>query len=149
MFDAVVSAQIVKGKLTLGSRLRDRLAEQIRQLKDGPVTVTVARKHATRSVQANRYWWGVCLPLVAEHTGYTVDECHDIAKQMFLPKKLAITDGNGEIKGEFVVGGTTRSLTTLEFYEFVENWRKWAGQELGVTIPDPDEDYWMTKGDAA
>lgn len=34
----------------------------------------------------------VCIALVSEHTGYTPDEVHELAKQMFLPKRLAVTD---------------------------------------------------------
>lgn len=60
---------------------------------------------------------------------------------MFLPKKLAICDGNGEVKGEVVIGGTTTSLNRIEFGEFVDRFRQWAAEELSVVIPDPDPDW--------
>lgn len=103
--------------------------------------LVVRRLRATRSVQQNRYWWGVCVELVSEHTGYTPDEVHELAKQMFIPKKLAIADGNGEIVGEYVMGGSTRSMNTAQFTEFIESFKRWAAETLNVYIPDPSEPF--------
>jgi hypothetical protein len=100
--------------------------------------VTVKRLHATRSPQANRYWWGVCLALASEHTGYQPEELHEIAKQLFIPKKLAICNGNGEVVGDYVMGGSTRAMNTDEFYEFVERFRQWCAETLDLVIPDPE-----------
>ncbi len=133
----VASARQRNGKLMI--RNRRLFDQQIAQLKETwELEVTVQRLRATRSPQANRYWWGVCLALVSEHTGYTVDELHDIAKAKFLPKHLVFADGNGEIVGDYVIGGSTRKLNTNEFYEFVERFRQWAAEALDINIPDPE-----------
>lgn len=133
----VASAQAKGGKLFI--RNRRAFDQQIAQLKEGwQLEVSVKRLRATRSLQQNAYWWGVCVQLVSEHTGYTPEEIHDIAKQMFIPKRLAVQDGNGEIKGEFVVGGSTREMNKLEFGEFIERFRQWAAETLDVVIPDPE-----------
>lgn len=113
-------------------------AAQLQSLRDGVVEISIERKRATRSQQANRYWWGVCVALVSEHTGYSPDEVHELAKQMFLPKRLAVADGNGEVKGEFVIGGSTSKLSTVQFGEFIERYRLWSAETLGVEIPLPD-----------
>lgn len=110
----------------------------LRRLRDGEVRVTVARQQATRSGQQNRWYWGVIVELLSEHTGYSPDEIHEVLKAKFLPKRLAIADGNGEIRGEFVIGGTTTRLTRVEFGEFCEAVRRWAAEELHVVIPDPE-----------
>ena len=99
--------------------------------------VSVRRLYANRSIQQNRYYFGVVVELLAEHTGYTRDETHDILKMQFLPKQLAVCDGNGEVKGEFVVGGSTRKLTTTEFQQYIEAIQRWAAETLDVFIPDP------------
>jgi hypothetical protein len=127
--------EIRKGKLCVKSA--DAFSARLARFRDGPVEVTVERKHATRSQRANAYWWGVCLALVSEHTGYTADELHEFAKATFLPKKLAFSDGNGEVVGEYVVGGTTTRLNTVEFGEFIERFRQWAAETLDVVIPGP------------
>lgn len=110
-------------------------AAQLQTLRDGVVEIAIARQRATRSQQANRYWWGVCVALVAEHTGYTPHEIHELAKQMFLPKRLVVADRHGEVRDEVVIGASTTRLNTLEFSEFVEQFRLWAAETLGVIIP--------------
>jgi len=144
--DVMTTGRVEGGKLHV--RRQAWLKDRIAHMKDGEVTVTVARKHATRSGDQNAYWWGVCVHLVSEHTGYDPDEVHQLAKQMFLPKALAVPNGNGEIVGEYVIGGTTTTLTKIEFGEFVERFRRWAAETLDVNIPDPDVD-WRDAGEAA
>ncbi len=125
-----------------GGRLRVKNAGQfaadLARCRDGAVSITVERKVATRSQRQNAYYWGVCLELVSEHTGYTPDEVHEFAKAKFLPKKLAFADGNGEVKDDMVIGGTTTKLDTIQFGEFIEAFRRWAAETLDVVIPDPD-----------
>lgn len=136
--DVVASAHIKSGRLFIRNR-RD-FDEQIRRFKDGwEVEVAVTRRRATRSLSQNAYYWGVVVQYIAEHTGYTGDEVHDILKMMFLPKHLSFADGNGEVQGEFVIGGSTRKLNTLEFGEYMESIKTWAAQTLDVVIPDPTE----------
>lgn len=130
------TALVRNGRLEL--RNKREFQARLRRMKDGAVRVTVERIQATRSIQQSRWYWGVIVDLLSEHTGYTPDEIHDVLKAKFLPKKLAVTDSNGEIKGEFVIGGTTTRLNKNEFGEFCESIRRWAAEELGVVIPDPD-----------
>lgn len=136
-----------EGKL----HIRNRSAFQgaLRELRGKEVFLELRRARATRSLAMNRYYWAVCIELVSNHTGYSPDEVHEIVKQMFLPKKLAVCDGNGELKGEFVIGGTTTKLNTLEFGEFIERFRQWAAEDLGVVIPDPDPDWLQHKEETA
>ena len=110
-----------------------------RQLKDGHYEVTVQRLQANRSQHANRYYFGVILAALSEHTGYHVNELHELMKQKFIPKNMALLDGNGDVKGEFVMGGSTRKMKVGEFHTFVERVRQFAAEELGVYTPDPGE----------
>jgi hypothetical protein len=134
MTEVVTTGFVEKGHLTI--RNREAFRGQLRHLR-GEVVVTVERKHAIRSLEQNAYWWGVCVHLVSEHTGYTPNEVHELTKQMFLPKKLCFTDDNGVVKGEYVIGGTTTRLNKIQFGEFIEAFRRWAAEDLGVIIPDP------------
>lgn len=102
--------------------------------------VTVKRLRATRSLLQNAYYWGVVVQLLSEHTGYTPDEMHDVLKAKFIPKRLAVCDGNGVVVDEFVLGGSTREMNTIEFGEYMETIREWAAETLDVVIPDPNED---------
>jgi hypothetical protein len=138
--DVVASGSITGGRLFIRNRRDfDRL---IGQMKDGiEVEVAITRRRATRSIQQNRYYWGVVVELLSEHTGYTADELHDFLKAKFIPKKLAICDGNGEVQDELVLGGSTRKMNKLEFGEYMESIRRWAAEALDVVIPDPQEAF--------
>jgi hypothetical protein len=140
------SARIVKGRL----KVRDwsRILREVARMKDGEVLIRLERAHATRSQQQNAWYWSQVVGQVAQHTGYTADEIHEIYKAKFIPKHLAITDGNGEIRGEFVLGGSTVKLDTQAFADYCERIREWAADELNVVIPDPDP-AWRQKGRAA
>lgn len=141
MTEYTLTARLTKGKLHV--RAWSTLVTVLSKWRDGEYTITITRKHAHRSQKQNAWYWSQVVGLVAEHTGYTPDEIHDIYKAMFLPKRLAMADQNGEIRGEFVIGGSTTKLNTLEFAEYCEAIRTWARDTLGVVIPDPDVNYWQ------
>lgn len=134
----VASAKTRDGRLYIRNRREfNQMVAQIPETWE--LEVTIARRRATRSAQANAYYWGVVLEALSEHTGYTPEELHDVCKAKFLPKALALNNGNGEVVDEYVLGGSTRSLKTNEFHEYVEKIRRWAGADLDCYIPDPGE----------
>jgi len=135
---AAVGVDVVRGKLRVGASARAALQEAILAWPDGPVTLAIEREEATRSTQANAYYWAVVVKALTDHTGYTPDEMHDILKVKFLPKAVALATGNGEVVAEFVLGGSTRELTIAEFYDYVEHIRQWAFELLDVSIPPGD-----------
>lgn len=129
---------IRRGKLHLHNRAQ--FDNAVSGLTDGwEVELEITRLRATRSGQANRFYWGVVIQALHELTGYTPEELHDLMKAKFLPKHLAFTGQNGDIIEQFVLGGSTRHLDTQEFYQYVERVREWAGDALGLYIPDPNE----------
>jgi hypothetical protein len=93
----------------------------------------------TRSLKANAYYWAVVVRCIADYTGFTPDETHDALKAMFLPKRLAFTDGNGEVIDELVIGGSTREMSTQDFEDYTHEVIRFAGEKLGLHIPGPDE----------
>lgn len=135
----VASATVRDGRL----RIRDRsdFDALVAQLPEAwELEVTVQRQRATRSPQQNRYYWGVVLRVLADYTGYTAEELHDICRIKFLPKRVALADGNGEVKDDYVLGGSTRKLDTETFTVYLEAIRHWAATELDCDIPDPQGD---------
>lgn len=136
--EVFASAQVKNGRLFIENR---KVFDQQVALLDTrwALEVSVRRRRATRSVRANRYYWGCIIQLLSEHTGYTPEELHDFLKAKFIPKRLAVCDGNGEIKDEVVVGGSTRKMNTQEFSEYCESIKRWAAEDLDVVIPDADQ----------
>lgn len=121
------------GRLQFTERERKMLDTFLRTVKNQPVSVTVKRERATRSSQANRYYWGVVVPLIAEHLGYQKDELHEALKQKFL-RLDAEPDEHGLVRVK-----STATLNTKEFADYVENVATWAGAEFGLNIPAPGE----------
>lgn len=90
-----------------------------------------------RSNSQNSYYWSVCVGLISEHTGFTPDETHEILKNRFLsePKTLQLKTKTQMV---FVTRSTTE-LDTKSFEEYLSKIRIFASMELGIWIPEPNE----------
>jgi hypothetical protein len=139
MADIVTTGRIESGRLEIHNR--ERFVDAIKAARDGPVIVTIERAHATRSASQNAYYHGVVVKLISEHTGYSPKETHELLKALHLPRDLASDGRNGVLMGaeQYVLGGSTAKLNKVEFGEFVEAVRRWAAEEIGLAIPDPQE----------
>src|SRR5580765_2147333 len=108
----IVPARVEQGVVMFN---RERLKKLLAGAKDGELTVTIERKHATRSLAQNRLYFGVYCRVLSEHTGYTPEEIHDYLKAKFLPKKIVMADAHGEIVEEVTLGTTTTRLNKIQF----------------------------------
>lgn len=129
-------AHVFTGRITAG-KLHVRGWKPL-GFRDGEVLITVERARATRSDLQNRWYFGQILRLLAEHTGYTIDELHEYCKQRFNPKRVTFCDDNGVVTDEQTIGLSTTKLNRVTFGEYCEAIRSWAAADLGVVIPDPD-----------
>lgn len=137
--DTVVTTGYVRGgelRLRSGRLFRQAVAKFP---EDAELLVTVKRQRARRSLQSNAYYWSAVVGTLSDHTGYTPDEIHELLKAKFLPKRLAVCDGNGEERGEFVIGGSTTVLDNVQFSDYIRAIKLWASEELGCYIPEPNE----------
>ena len=90
-----------------------------------------------RSNPQNRWYWGVCIDMISEHTGFTSDEVHEILKHKFLNKEVVIKE---KVKKYFFhITKSTTELTTGEFKRYMEDIQRWASESLGLVIPDPNQ----------
>lgn len=117
---------------------RGELRKVLGQWEGKTVRVTVKRDRGTRTDKQNRYLW-FAYHLIEKETGQDADDIHEVAKARFLPKSVAICDGNGEVRGEYVIGGSTTKLSTVEFADFVAKLREWGRDWFHVEIPEPGE----------
>lgn len=99
----------------------------------GPVEVIIEPEKRYRSVQQNRYLWGVVYRLIADHTGHSAEEIHEMMKFRFNQRRL-------EVGGDILdYGGSTTELTTAEFEVYAEAIRRWAAEKLSLNIPEPGQ----------
>jgi len=97
------------------------------------VQVEIDRKKTPRSQAQSAYLFAAVYPPIAEHTGYSVPEVHEVCKQMFLPPRILT------IRHQSVtVSGSTARLTTGEMVEYIDRCIALA-TELGCRIMSPEE----------
>lgn len=94
--------------------------------------VAVKKFENSRTVQQNRYMYGVVFQIISDYSGSSIEEVHDRMCQMFLPP---IVTENEKI-GCFIAQGKTSKLTTGEMADFLERCRAF-GASLGLEIPLP------------
>lgn len=97
--------------------------------KDDWFVLEVLKSKKKRSLNQNRYYWGVVIKVISDHTGYTSDETHQELARMFLKY-----DNNGKT----FVHSTTK-LNTFDFEQYLEKCRNWALNEMSLDIPLPNE----------
>lgn len=139
---------IPKSNDLLRSRHIGRVVSELESLPlDKAWIVAVEQKKSERSLQQNRYLFGVAYPPICDLTGYEKHDLHDylLGKHFGtrlkrvpptpynpqglkeVPLRTTTTDENGR---RAVLGKTTFA----EYVEFVKRF----GAEAGVFIPDPD-----------
>ena len=108
-------------------------------LDDGRYFVTIKKKN-NRSLPQNAYYHGCIVPEIKRgmyEIGYdeiSTNQVHELLKAKFLQKEI-INKHDGEV---ILVPGSTATLTTIEFNEFIEKCQKFAAEYLGIVIADPN-----------
>ncbi len=99
-------------------------------LANRPVEVSIGKRTFRRSKNQNAYYWGVCIKLIAEHTGAEPEEIHTALKFQFSPKKFV---------GNLVAPASSALLDTIDFEAYLDKVRRWAMEELNIYVPLPNE----------
>ena len=94
------------------------------------VTVIIKKKRRNRSLNQNKYYWGVVIPILGDELGYSPDEMHEALKFKFLRN-----GGNDDLPKVT----PSSSLNTKEFEDLMVQIRTWSATELHVNIPQPNE----------
>lgn len=139
----VVSAQLVAGAIHFN---RVRLHAKLKSRRDCELEIVIERKHATRSLAANAYYFGHVLARAHEHTGHSAADLHEFFRHRFLTKAVILTDRHGVIVGEERIGQTTTTLNKVQFFDYVQQVRMFLLEELGVVTDEPDPN-WKAKAE--
>jgi hypothetical protein len=127
----VFLATIQKGRLVFNNP--DGFEKYLYRLNDKSVDVVVRLPRKERSSNQNKYYFGVVVSLLSEHTGYTPDEIHSLLKEKFLSKIIVLAG-----KDERIPRSSTE-LSTIEWERWMTEIREWAAQELNLVIPEPNQ----------
>jgi len=116
------------GKLKINDL--EKFTETYKKLEGKSGFLCIQEVFKQRSLEQNKYYWGVVIPTSAEYHGYTHEEMHEAFKFKFL------RDLQGSLDLPKI--RSTTELSTVEFVEYVEQIKLFEA-ENGVVIPDPDE----------
>ena len=103
-----------------------------------------------RTLNQNAYYWGTIVYMIwtelkgrglqasdlSTRTGDLLrNDVHDFLRSMFAQREKfnIITE---EVEIDTI---STKDMTSIEFTNYVERIRQWAAEELGLEIPDPNE----------
>ncbi len=139
-----IQTKVEGGKVT---RNRSKLSETIAAFEGKNVTISIERTRNKRTNLQNRWYWGVCVPMVQDRLRelgelLSKESTHDLLKMvvMKIDPALIVDEIIIEDTGESIERlKSTTELTTTEFMAYKEHIQQWAIQSLDVDIPDPEE----------
>lgn len=114
-------------------RLRSPLQwhRQLKKLAGKDVDLVVRPVRSQRSKQANAYYWGVVVKLMAEEFGYEPQEMHEALAMKFLRMEDCPITGSPRRR-------RTPECDTADFAVYVDQCIRLAA-EHGVYVPQPGE----------
>lgn len=113
---------------------RPRWLRLLSRLRGRRVVVSIQPEKKARSLQANRYLWGVVYAVLSEWSGHDSDEIHEAMKARFLPRR-ELNLPTGEVLD---LPGSTAVLSTADFAAYVERVKAFVA-ESGCYVPAPNE----------
>lgn len=138
-----IISNIKEGKLLNPKPLETLLSS----LPDGKYLIEINGADK-RSSQQNRFYWGLCVPLVQQgikHLGtdITKEECHEFLKAKFNSQELV-----NEETGEFIqIPRSTTALSKEQFCEYISKIQQFSAEFLNIVIPDPSTQLALTYQD--
>lgn len=134
----ISDVRIRNGKLDF--KQRSNFLSDVSKFKDGDYILTIEKRKKKRSVEQNRYYWGVVVPLVKSglnDTGWrmTTDGTHE-----YLKNEFNIIEVVNERSGEVIKTiGSSTEMSTSQMMDYFAKITEWAAEYLNVNIPDPNE----------
>ena len=106
------------------------------------IIISLERLYNKRSNQQNRFFHGVCLPILSKgliDIGYNEAKSLEWTKDFIKANCLMVEIPNPD-SGELMKSiRRTSELTTSEFMDLIADIQRWSMQTLNIYIPDPAE----------
>lgn len=130
---------ITNGKLEISYKLK--FLDAIKNIGDCRVIVTVEKIYRKRTTNENAYYWACVVPFYQQGT-YDIqgeqiskEQAHERLKQ-HCNYVEHINEQTGECL-KFIID--TKSLSTVEFEEYLEKCRRFIYEWFNITVPLPNE----------
>ena len=134
-----IRTNVINGNL---KRNRNLLIDAINSFEGQNVTVTIQKTKKTRSNPQNRFYHGVCIPIMQQclkDAGYlmTNESVHEMLKLRFLKESILVNEETGEYLERIK---STTELSTTDFMEYILEIQKFAIEYFNTEIPNPNEE---------
>lgn len=126
-------AEIKKGKIEIEQRVA--FNAYLKKLIGKKIYLIVKPISKIRSLNQNNYYWGGVLTPISEHTGHSIEDLHELFKEMFLGRQEITWRG---MKKNILT--TTTSKNTSEFSEYTSKIISEVA-DMGIRIASPEEYY--------
>ena len=124
---------VENGKLALHEN--EKFKDYLHSLK-GNVELILRPIKNQRSSNQNRYYWGVVVKLISEHTGLNKEQTHRLLLEKFLSEQIVYETKDGTTFQKIPKSST--EVSTAEFEEFLFQIKIWVAEEFSLEIPDPE-----------
>lgn len=132
MISPLIRGRVEGGKFVANDPILFRKAFYCHENK--AVELQVKRYRKDRSLNQNKYYHGVVVPMISEAIGEEdLEVVHGLLKNKFNHEILVIGDD------EIIKPLSTAKLNTEQFEIYLEKIRMWAAKFLGLYIPLPGE----------
>lgn len=135
-----IRTNVLNGKF---KRNINQILEAVNSFEGKECFFTIEPAKKIRSNNQNRYYWGICLPIVQQGlkdcTGEyrTAENIHyNILLKMFSPEKEIVNLDSGECITEKI---SSSDMSTTDFMTYIMEIQKWSAEFLNVQIPNPNE----------
>lgn len=117
----------------------DALILKLKELRTlgKPMYAEVKRRQRKRTLDQNKYYWGVVIKSLSEHTGYTPGEMHEELLGAYVGWETRTFRGHTRLYPRRT-STTPETMETLDFAGLIEMGYK-IGAELGIYIPSPEK----------
>ena len=115
--------------------IHETIDNALKTCPNGKYTLSIKKDVKKRTLDQSRWFW-LCMVCIEKETGTDRNDAHDFFCTKFLRRKALISG----IEVDVIYG--TSKLNTIQFRDFMENIQAFTSQELGITLPNPDDLMW-------
>jgi hypothetical protein len=108
------------------------LYDKIKTQPEELLEIFICNHKPSRTTNQRKYYFGVIVSLLAEHTGFTREEMNEELKFKFNKKSVQRPDGSW-----LVYGGSIENEKVSECERIFEEIRLWAFEYMNLVIPLP------------
>ena len=125
------SGKVEKGKLILNNP--NRYLVHLCGLEGREVELILRKRKKQRTLQQDRYYFGVVVKCLMNKTGYNKQQMHDALKEKFASTR--------DEKTGLLIIESTATMDTKRFIEYCDEIKQWADEffEGDCYIPSPNE----------